>query len=139
MWSEVAQSCPALCDPMDCSLQGSSVHGIFQARALEWAAIAFSRRSSRPRDGTQVSRIAGRCFTVWATREAWGDIPPCFWFAFPSGLVMLSIFSCACWPSICLLGKMSSQILYPFFKSHYLGFLLLSCMSFLDISPLSEI
>ena len=40
--SEIAQSCPALCDPMDCSLPGSSVHGIFQARVLEWGAIAFS-------------------------------------------------------------------------------------------------
>ena len=39
---EVAQSCPTLCDPMDCSLPGSSVHGIFQARVLEWGAIAFS-------------------------------------------------------------------------------------------------
>ena len=42
--SEVSQSCPTLCDPMDCSLPGSSVHGIFQARALEWVAISFSRR-----------------------------------------------------------------------------------------------
>jgi len=43
--SEVAQSCPTLCDPMDCSLTGSSVHGIFQARVLEWGAIAFSGRT----------------------------------------------------------------------------------------------
>ena len=48
--SEVAQSCPALCHPMDCSLPGSSVHEIFQARILEWVAISFSRRSSEPRD-----------------------------------------------------------------------------------------
>ena len=67
--SEVAQSCPTLCDPMDCSLSGSSVHGIFQARVLEWVAISFSKGSSRPRDWTQVSRIAGRHFTVWATSE----------------------------------------------------------------------
>ena len=58
------------CDPMDCSLPGSSVHGILQARVLEWVAISFSRGSSRPRDQTQVSRIAGRFFTLWATREA---------------------------------------------------------------------
>ena len=44
--SEVAQSCPTLCDPMDCSLTGSSVHGIFQARVLEWVSISFSRGSS---------------------------------------------------------------------------------------------
>ena len=44
--SEVAQSCPTLCDPMDCSLPGSSIHGIFQARVLEWGAIAFSKRTN---------------------------------------------------------------------------------------------
>ena len=55
---------------MDCSLSGSSVHGIFQARVLEWIAISFSRGSSWPRNWTQVSRIAGRHFTIWATREA---------------------------------------------------------------------
>ena len=60
---EVAQSCPTLCNPMDCSLPGFSVHGIFQARVLEWVAISFSRGSSRPRDQTQVSLIAGRHFT----------------------------------------------------------------------------
>ena len=48
--SEVAQSCPTLCYPMDCSLPGSSVHGIFQATVLEWIAISFSRGSSQPRD-----------------------------------------------------------------------------------------
>ena len=72
-WSEVnevAQSCLTLCDPVDCSLQGSSVHGIFQARVLEWVAISFSRESSQPKDQTRVSRIVGRHFTVWATREA---------------------------------------------------------------------
>ena len=47
--SEVAQSCLTLCGPMDCSLWGSSVHGIFQERALEWVAISFSRGSSWPR------------------------------------------------------------------------------------------
>ena len=70
--SEVAQSCPTLCDPMDCSLPGSSVHGIFQARILEWVAISFSRRPSQPRDWTWVSWTAGRIFTAWAAREALG-------------------------------------------------------------------
>ena len=63
--SDIAQSCPTLCNPMDCSLPGSSIHGIFQARVLEWAAISFSRGSSRPRDR---SCIADRRFTVWAMR-----------------------------------------------------------------------
>ena len=65
--SEVAQSCLTLCNPIDCSLPGSSVHRIFQARILEWVAISFSRGSSLPRDRTLVSCIVGRRFTVWAT------------------------------------------------------------------------
>jgi len=68
-YGEVAQSCPTLCNPMDSSQPSSSVHGIFQTRILEWVAISFSRGSCRPRDRTRVSRIVGRRFTVWATRE----------------------------------------------------------------------
>ena len=55
---------------MDCSLSGSSIHGIFQARVLEWMDISFFRGSSQPRNQTGISRIAGKHFTVWATREA---------------------------------------------------------------------
>ena len=62
----VAQSCLTLCDPMDYSALSSSVHGILQARILEWVAIGFSRGSSWPRDQTQVSHIVDRFFTVWA-------------------------------------------------------------------------
>ena len=87
--SEVAQSYLTLCNPRDCSLPGfsfvhgfsrqeyinlpgSSIHGIFQARILEWVAIFFSRWSSQPRDQTLVSRITGRRFTLWANRESTG-------------------------------------------------------------------
>ena len=62
VFSEVAQSCPTLCDPMGCSLPGYPIHGILQVRVLEWVAISFSRGSSRPRDRTQVSHIPGRRF-----------------------------------------------------------------------------
>ena len=62
--SEVAQSCPTLCDSIDCSLPGSSVHGIFQAVVLEWIAISFSRGSSQPRGRTQVSHIVDKRFTA---------------------------------------------------------------------------
>ena len=55
----------SLCDPMD-----YTVHGILQARILEWVAFPFSRRSSQPKDWTQVSRIAGRRINLWAIREA---------------------------------------------------------------------
>ena len=70
---KVAQSCSTLCDPMD-----YTVHGILQARILEWVAFPFSRRSIQPRDQTQVSHIAGGFFTSWATREAqqyWSGYP----------------------------------------------------------------
>ena len=63
----VAQSCPTLCNPMDCSPLGASVHGILQARILEWVAMPSSRGSSRPRDGPRNSCIscpAGRFFTA---------------------------------------------------------------------------
>ena len=68
--SEVAQSCPTLCDPVDCSLPGFSIYGILQARIMEWVTISFSRGSSPPRDRTQASCIGGRHFNLWATREA---------------------------------------------------------------------
>ena len=69
MWSRSV--CPTLCSPIDCSLPGSSVHGIFQARVLEWVAISFSRGSSQPRDWTSVSLTVVRCFTIWATCEVY--------------------------------------------------------------------
>ena len=75
--SEVTQSCSTVCNPMECSLPSSSVHGIFQARILEWVAISFSKRSSRPRDWIQVSCIAGftvaksqRKLTDWTTNNS---------------------------------------------------------------------
>ena len=73
----ISQSCPTLCYPIDCNPPSSSVHEILQARILEWVAIHFSRGSSQPRDRTQVSCIAGRFFTVWATREAYMQNPSC--------------------------------------------------------------
>ena len=89
MWvkQKITQSCPTLCDPMD-----YTVHGILQARILEWVAFPFSRGSSQSRDQTQVSRIAGRFFTSWATKgslwewmweldhkEGWALKNWCFW------------------------------------------------------------
>ena len=70
VWGECmcAQSCPTLCDLMDYSPPGSSVHGISQAGILEWVAISFSR------DRTQVSSTAGKFFTIWATRGLWGRL-----------------------------------------------------------------
>ena len=76
----VVQSSPTICDPMDSSPPDSSVHGILQARILEWVAIYFSRGSSWPWDWTLVSYIAGWLFTIWTTRGSlicWSPNPQC--------------------------------------------------------------
>ena len=79
----VAQWCPTICNPMDCSLPGSSVHGILQARMLEWGAAPFSRGSSWLRDWTQISHTAGSFFTVRATWETWDSPISAFGFSIP--------------------------------------------------------
>ena len=66
----VIQSCPTLCDSMDCSLPGCSVHWIFPARILEWVAISSSRGSSQFRDQTHASCLCRQILYYWATREA---------------------------------------------------------------------
>ena len=70
----VAQLCPTLCDLMDCSLPGSSVHGDSPGKNTGVGCMPSSRGSSQPRDWTQVFRTAGGFFTVWATREAYADV-----------------------------------------------------------------
>ena len=82
--SEVTQLCPTHCDPMDCSLPGSSLHGILQARVLEWGAISFSRGSSWPRDRIRVFCIPSRRFTVnneISLHTYWSDwnLRNCWW------------------------------------------------------------
>ena len=70
LFFKVTLSCLTLWDPMDCSLPGSSTHGILQAKILEWVDTPISRGSFQHRDRTQVSHIAGGFFTSWATMEA---------------------------------------------------------------------
>ena len=74
----VTQSCPTLSNPVDCSLPGSSVHGLLQARILEWVTIPFSRGSSWPRDRTWVSWIAGRFFYHLSHQSESKLLPNCF-------------------------------------------------------------
>ena len=82
---------------MDCSPPGFSVHGILQARILEWVAISFSRRSSQPRNRTWVSCIAGRHFNLWATREA-----PKWFLGCAYNLLFIFLSSVAKWyPTLC--------------------------------------
>ena len=74
----VPKSCPTLCDPMDCNPLGSSVHGISQARILEWVAIFFSRGYSPPRDQTHISCLASRFFTTEPSGKPHDSINPSF-------------------------------------------------------------
>ena len=69
-WSEVTQPCLTLCDPVDCSPPHSSVHGILQARILEWVAISFSWGIFPTQESNPGLPLAGRRFNLWATREA---------------------------------------------------------------------
>ena len=73
----LTQLCLILCYPIDYSPPDSSVYGILQARILGWVAIPFSKVSSQPRNWTQVFCIAGRFFTIWATREASSIVYAC--------------------------------------------------------------
>ena len=89
----VAQLCLTLCNPMDCSPPGSSVHGILQARILEWVAIFFSRGSSQPRDQTFIFCFTGRCFTT----ELWGKhIKSCHLFQREERRITIGIWDCKC-------------------------------------------
>ena len=88
----VAQECLTLSDPMDYSPPGSSVLGILQARTLEWAAMPFPRGSSRPRDQTQVSCIAGRFFYCLSHQKSM--ISVCVCVCVYMRACMLSHFSC---------------------------------------------
>ena len=107
----VTKSCLTVCDPMDCSPPGSSVHGILQARILEWVAMPSSRRSSQPRDLTQVSHIAGRFFTIWTTREAQ---------EYCSGYVYICVCVCVC-VCVCMCVCIYIYIyIYPHFKKNLL-------------------
>ena len=90
----VTQSCLTVCDPMDCSPQGFSVHGILQGRTLEWVTIPFSRGSSQPRGWTQASCMAGGFFTVWAASWAiWASS----WAASEALAVYSPLTSVKCW------------------------------------------
>ena len=87
----VAQLCPTLCDPVDCSPPGSSVHGDSPGKntGVDLLAMLSSRGSSQPRDQTQVSRIAGGFFTIWATREAQNNVYNIEIYLFLEGFLVL--------------------------------------------------
>ena len=99
---KVPQLCPTLYYPMD-----YTVHGILQARILEWVAFPFTRRSSQPRDRTQVSHIAGGLFTSWVTREATSEAGS------EGGFIMVFVHVCVC---VCMQAHMcvwKPFILFP--------------------------
>ena len=114
-WLLFTKSSPTLCDPMNCSSPGFSVHGISQARVPEWVAIPFSRGSSQPRDQTQVSHIGGRLFTVRATREALLTMPKPLtaWITTSCGKFLMRWEYQTTWPAsweICIQVKKQQSI-----------------------------
>ena len=93
-WSEVTQSCLTLCNPMDCSLPGSSVYGIFQARALEWAAISFSET---PRKSSNFCEILSSIYYSVETKER----SPALWVLFSLSVsASINKVFCLCWCNI---------------------------------------
>ena len=139
-----AQSCPSLFDPIDNSPPDSSVHGIFQARILEWVAIPFSRGSSRPHDHTHVSGLfcSGRqtlfhCAT-WEPKcvtkvKKWGKLcaasqvshPVCVTFPLPPMLFCLScLVNCSFWKQAASFGKFPLSPSGRLFVAHSLQFYL---------------
>ena len=117
---KVAQSYPTLCDPMD-----YTVHGILQARILEWVAVPFSRGSSQPRDRTQVSLIAGGFFTRWATREAHFMI--CKYFLSVCGLSFHSLNSVFQRAEVSNFDEI--QFSYSFLMYWVFGFVIIKALS----------
>ena len=103
---------------MDCSLPGPSVHGILQARILEWVAIPFSRGSSNSRDWTQVSCIAGGFFITCVTREAqaFASIPLVIClikYLFTMTILITSITESPCWTEVCVAGQLTPSGCFP--------------------------
>ena len=129
--SEVAQLCPTPSDLMNCSLPGSSVHGIHQARVLEWAAIFFPRGSSRPKTRTRISCIAGRFFTDLGMREVfripWTSLYELIHNKSQIKLLSQTIISPLHWQS---LGSLVSHFqLFVLSNLHCSSSCLLSCFS----------
>ena len=84
IYAKLLQSCLTLCDPMDCSPPVSSVHGVLQARILEWIAISFSRGSSQPRDRTHISHVS--CICRWVPSSTTREAPISVWLCPNPGL-----------------------------------------------------
>ena len=137
--SGVAQLCQTLRDSMDCSLPRAtvvaSIHGIFQARVLEWVAISFSRGSSWSRDWTPVSLIVGRRFTVWATREVSNNISllnsKSYWFLF-SKLIPVSRAISLSW-NFYFLSEIYARV--TLFKKIWKAFFVLTFPKYCDFFP----
>ena len=114
----VTQSCPTLCDPMDYSPPGSSVHGILQERIVEWVAIPFFRESSRPRDQTWVSCISGRFFTIWATREEYHIV---YLKSAKTLSVLTTHTKVTVWSDGCILINLTVVIISQYILNHQIG------------------
>ena len=142
----VTQLCLTLCHPMNCNPPGPSVHGILQTRILEWVAIHFSRGSSPPRDWTYVSCIAGRFYTIWATREAQSysySMPKCMETWIFKTHVSFT-FHCPIFPALFLKPpNLDFHYLLSIFSMHkhacYINHLIFTCLPLLPFIKLWEI
>ena len=117
--SQVAQSCPTLCDPMDCSLPGSSVHGIFQERVVEWGAITFSRDLPRPGTKPLSPALASGFFTTGSADRSKGEPFKCS-FSIRSWVLPSRVPSCvgfSSWVFWGLISWVSQWVLNPLSKS----------------------
>ena len=117
--------------PMGCSLLGSSVHGISQARVLEWVAISFSRGSSQLRDQIQVSHIVGRRFAVWVTREEYCNLTNAKW----NDLELNRIYLPKIYPPTSVFHKKEKKKKAKHKFSHYIWFSLFRFLSLLKVFP----
>ena len=113
------------CDPMNCRLPVSSVHGILQARILKWVIIFSSRGFSQPRDRTQVSHIAGGLFTDWATREAtWMNNIPLYWYTI---CCLLISWVDSCLGCFLLFWLLWILLQWTFMHSFFFSFIIFGC------------
>ena len=133
-WSRLLTLCACaqlsltLCYPMDHILSGSSIHGISQARVLEWVAFSFSRGSSQPRDQTQVSCNAGRHFNLWAIREALCLLRPSqipfppyisIFLSLARGNLHMAQHSCRPWITILYWSRINPSLLEKYLANYF--------------------
>ena len=128
VYSEVTQSNPTLCNPMDYSLPGSSVHGIFQARVLEWVAISFSRGSSQPRDRSGFPELQADALPSEPPGKPILCIAVCICLHLPSGNHKFAFLFCNSVSFFCLLLFLPILYLFIYFPFIFISWRLITIL-----------